>query len=146
MRRQRQIGIRDSKYTIELAVKLRNAAELMDANDFQYMNEKIIVCYPIGIHADSHQEKRDLLYICNKIIHAKKFRIDAVSSTKYNADFKWWSGDLTISGNYQGNKQPPWEFFFSINSWCEAAISFINSSESSLHSINARAEDSLLFR
>ena len=130
-----------SNYAIELAVKLRNSAELMEEKNISYENEETIACFNAGNQADGKSESHDLLYICNKIIHAKKFSIDTVSSSKYKADFKWWSGELTLSGTLPGKKQTPWEFFFSITSWCESAIKFINSCEKSLNLINEQSED-----
>lgn len=130
-----------SNYVIELAVKLRNAAELLQEKKVSYINDKNIICYGAGRQADGKKVEHDLFYICNKIIHAKKFRIDTVGSSKYTADFKWWNGDLTLAGTSAGKKQTPWEFFFSIQSWCESAIIFINSCEASLRSINKQSED-----
>jgi hypothetical protein len=130
-----------SNYAIELAVKLRNAAEMLQERGISYVNDKNIMCYGAGQHAFSKKKERDLFWVCNKIIHAKIFRIDTVGSRKYKGNFKWWGGDLTLAGTLMGKKQTPWEFFFSIQSWCESAIIFINSCEASLCSINEQSED-----
>jgi hypothetical protein len=130
-----------SNYAIELAVKLRNTAELLQENKIPYRCEKDIACSGAGRQASGEKEDHDFLYICNKIIHAKKFRIDTVGSKKYAAEFKWWSGDLTLAGTLSGKKQTQWEFFFSIQSWCESAVLFINSCEKYLSIINSHSED-----
>jgi len=131
-----------SNYAIELAVKLRNASELLQEGNIIFEKEKSIECYNVGNLAENFESKKhDFLYICDKIIHAKKFRIDTVGSKKYDADFKWWNGDLTLSGTAPGKKKLPWEFFFSIKIWCESAIVFLNSNEKHFKLINQQAED-----
>ncbi|MCF6264468.1 MAG: hypothetical protein L3J24_12890 [Xanthomonadales bacterium] len=134
-----------SNYAIELAVKLRNASELLQENKISYINDKNILCYGAGKQAGSENEEHDLFYICNKIIHAKKFRIDTVGSAKYKVNFMWWNGYLTLAGTMAGKQQTPWEFFFSIQSWCESAIIFINSCETSLSTINMQSEDRAVY-
>jgi len=133
-----------SDCSIELSVKLRNYAELMREKGISYDNKKMIICSNSGMQADRGSKSHDFLYICNKIIHAKEFRLDMVSSRKYEAAFEWWDGELTLSGSKHGGKK--WEFFFSITSWCESVMKFINSCESSLNLINKQSEDREIYR
>ena len=132
-----------SNSTLEIAVKLRNSAELLSENNLSFSNEKSIVCYSAGKLADGLKQDNDFIFLCNKIIHAKKFRVDSVGSTQYHKDLNWWDGLVTISGTLQGKRKKPWEFFFSITEWCDAALKYIDSIEENLLSIQANSEDQL---
>ena len=146
-----QVGYSNSEYwnlikliisnsTLEIAVKLRNSEDLLLENDLSYSNDKSIVCYNAGQLADGSKQCRNFRFLCNKIIHATKFRVDSVGSTQYHKDLNWWDGMVTISGTQRGE---PWEFFFCIIDWCDAALKYINSIEEQLLSIQANSEDQL---
>ncbi len=133
-----------SNYSLEIAVKLRNAVELLDSKGIKFELNNSIHIYNSGIKADGTKEQKDIRYICNKIIHAKSFQIDAVGSSQKHEKLLWWAGTLTLSGTEQGKSSKDWCFFFNILQWCEASLTFLAQIEISLQNIQLNSEDLIL--
>ena len=133
-----------SNYSLEIAVKLRNTVELLQSKGVSLALDDTIHTYNAGRHADGTMEKKDVRYICNKIIHAKSFYVDAVGSTQKHADLLWWAGTLTLSGTEQGKNGKEWCFFFNVIEWCEASLAFLVKIEASLQNIQLSSEDLIL--
>jgi hypothetical protein len=135
-----------SNYSLEIAVKLRNTLELLQFNGFVLKLEPIIHVYSVGALAKGAVKKNDLRYICNKIIHAKSFSVDAVGSANKHKDLIWWSGDLTLSGTEQGKNGEEWSFFFNVVEWCDALLSFLYEVEDKLTNIQINSQNLFLLR
>ena len=119
-----------SNSCLEIAVKTRNAAEVLSAKGVSYPRENKIDVYNSGVMADGVRKEKDFIFICNKIIHAKEFRLDRQGNIKIHRDLLWWNGIVTIEGTDQKKKQ--WSFFFIILKWCDAILDFLNSTEEGL--------------
>ncbi len=128
-----------SNSCLEIAVKSRNAAEALSAKGITYPRENKIYVYNSGLLADGSKKARDFVFICNKIIHAKEFRLDQSGNINSHKDLLWWSGMVTIEGTDQ--KKKPWCFFFIILKWCDAILEFLNAAEEQLKKIRSNPID-----
>ncbi len=133
-----------SNYSLEIAVKLRNAIELLESKDIIFTINKSINVYNSGVNADGTMNKKDIKYIFHKIIHAKSFQIDAVGSYQKHKDLLWWAGTLTLSGTEHGNATKAWCLFFDILEWCQASLEFLDQVEINLQNIQLNSEDLVL--
>lgn len=56
--------------------------------------------------------------------------MDFVGKENYHSDMVWWSGEITLSGKYNGEI---WEFFFSALDWSDQIMSFMKSAEEEIN-------------
>jgi len=133
-----------SNYSLEIAVKLRNAAELLESKGVSFTLNNAISIYNSGSKADGTRKEKDIKFICHKIIHAKSFFVDAVGSHEKHENLLWWAGTLTLSGTDQSGKE--WCFFFNVLEWCEASLSFLAEIENNLQNVQFNSDDLALRR
>jgi len=127
-----------SNRCLELSVLMRNSKELLDANGHNIKTHKILICADL---IDSKVISYDFVFIANKIIHAKSFQLTPVASIKYDESFEWWDGGIVISGTGQNKK--PWILSINVSDWLGNIESFLNSTETDLHTIQNASEDML---
>ncbi|WP_111639677.1 hypothetical protein [Marinomonas shanghaiensis] len=133
-----------SNYSLEIAVKLRNAIELLESNGISFTLDSSVHIYNSGIKADGTKEQKDIKYIFHKIIHAKSFQIDAIGSYRKHESLLWWAGTLTLSGTEHRKTDKAWCFFFNIFEWCQASLDFLAQVEVHLQKIQLNSEDLVL--
>lgn len=133
-----------SNYSLEIAVKLRNAIELLESNGISFTLKNSVHIYNSGIKSDGTKEQKDIKYIFHKIIHAKSFQIDAIGSYEKHESLLWWAGTLTLSGTEQGRAGKTWCFFFNILEWCQASLDFLAQVEVNLQNLQLNSEDLVL--
>lgn len=129
-----------SNYCIEIAVKLRAVEDTLKSNRVNIDPIKSINVYHLNVLPEIKNEKRDFRFICNKIIHASSFQVDAIGTVKHK-DLLWWSGTLALSGTENHNG---WRLFFNVLDWCEASLIFLDKIEDSLKVIQLNSEDLFL--
>ena len=127
-----------SNFSLEISVKIRNAMDLLLSNDCDLKLKDNIFIYPIKLPEKEQASYKNLRYICNKIIHANEFQIDASGSTEKHKKLIWWSGTLTISGR-ERNKD--WCFFLQFNQWCNACLEFLAEHEEQLEQLRLNSFD-----
>jgi len=128
-----------SNRCLEIAVKTRNAAEALRAKGIDYSTDKEVDVYNSGHLADGSKKAKDFIFICNKIIHAKEFRLDRQGHVARHKDLLWWGGMVTLEGTDQKNKE--WCFFFIILDWCDSVLKFLNATENKLMDIRMSSYD-----
>lgn len=132
-----------SNSVLEVSVKIRSAMDLLESKGVELDPKNSISVYPIRIPSKDLKSERNLRYICNKIIHANEFSIDASGSTELHERLLWWSGMVTVSGNQQGSNGKEWSFFLYLSQWSKACLEFLNEHEIKLAQIQNNSFDLL---
>lgn len=132
-----------SNNLIEISVKVRCLVDVLKSQGVNFPIEKSITICGAGKCADGEQKTKGFRFICNKIIHADSFNLDFIGRKSLPKDMVWWSGEVTVSGTYQGEK---WEFFFSILDWCDEVIAFLKVAEEEIDKTQASSRDLQLRR
>jgi len=115
-----------SNILIETSVKTRYLLDSLDKTTAKSTTNKTIKIHNSGAQSDGKNENVDFRFICNKIIHAKSFNIDLVGKHSLPEEMVWWSGEITIAGDFNGKS---WEFFFFALDWCDAVSEFLLAAE-----------------
>ena len=118
-----------SNSSLEISVKIRSAMDLLESQGVELDPKNSISVYPIRVPSKEQKLEKNLRYICNKIIHANEFSIDAIGSTELHEKLLWWSGMITISGKQQGSNGKEWCFFLHLSEWGKVCLEFLNEHE-----------------
>lgn len=115
-----------SNNLIEIAVKIRCLVDDLKSQNITVDVGNNIKIYNSGHCADGISKEKNFRFICNKIIHAEKFNLDFIGKKSYHPDMIWWSGEITLAGQYNSKK---WNFFFSVLDWSDQIMSFLKIAE-----------------
>ncbi|WP_282178287.1 hypothetical protein [Vibrio nereis] len=110
----------------------------MSSQGIKFPVEKSITTYGAGSCADGKKTTKGFRFICNKVIHANSFNLDFIGKISLPKEMVWWSGDVTVSGTYQGER---WEFFFSVLDWCDEVIEFLKVAEAQIDKTQGSSRD-----
>ena len=127
-----------SNSLIEVSVKMRCLVDDLKQKNILIEDGDKIKIYNSGRCADGNFKEKGFRFICNKIIHAESFNLDYIGKTTYHADMVWWSGEITLSGKYDGKN---WEFFFSVIHWLDQVMNFINRTEKEITRLQGDSRD-----
>lgn len=127
-----------SNNLIEMSVKVRCLVDALSSQGIIFPVEKSITTYGPGSCADVKKKTKGFRFVCNKIIHADGFNLDFIGRKSLPKEMVWWSGDVTVSGNYQGEKL---EFFFSILDWCDEIMEFLKMAETQIGKTQRNSRD-----
>ena len=132
-----------SNSTLEISVKIRSAMDLLESQGVAIDPKNCISVFPIRVPSDDQKLEKNLRYVCNKIIHANEFSIDAIGSTDLHEKLLWWSGMVTIAGKHQGSNGKEWCFFLYLSEWAKACLEFLSEHEIELAQIQINSFDLL---
>jgi hypothetical protein len=127
-----------SNNIIEIAVKIRCLVDDLKSQNITVDFGSEIKMYNTGRCADGKSKDRHFRFICNKVIHADKFNLDFIGSKAYHLNMVWWSGLITLSGEYNGKR---WEFFFSVLDWSDQIVHFLKSTEEEINKSQLNSRD-----
>ena len=127
-----------SNNLIEISAKVRCLVDALSSQGIKFPVEKSITTYGAGSCADGKKTTKGFRFICNKVIHANSFNLDFIGKKSLPKEMVWWSGDVTVSGTYQGER---WEFFFSVLDWCDEVIEFLKVAEAQIDKTQGSSRD-----
>ncbi|ELJ8546098.1 hypothetical protein ACN255_003661, partial [Vibrio cholerae] len=127
-----------SNHLIEISVKVRCLVDTLSSKGIIFPVEKSITTYGAGSCADGKKKTKGFRFICNKIIHADSFNLDFIGRMSLPNEMVWWSGEVTVSGCYQGEK---WEFFFSVLDWCDEVMEFLKMADVQIDETQGSSRD-----
>lgn len=118
-----------SSYTLECSIRLRVLLDVLngtpDAEKIEKLDEEARAGKVIGtiIEGDFDLTLRET---CNKIIHARKVIPTWSTDTTDGVIFKYWSGDLDLSGT-RGKKN--WRLLLHVSPWAKCVEEFLFEAE-----------------
>jgi len=118
-----------SNGVLELAIKIRNSYESLGLND----KHNILTCIE-----DNKVTRRDLIWVCNKIIHSKSFNLEPIGSHKDKEPLEWWNGDVRLTGAMNGKH---WDISINVSEWLKSCLFYLQSLEECLIDHREKSRD-----
>src|SRR5215208_3165373 len=116
-----------SSYMLECSIRIRvlldTVADKPEAKEIATIDATILSEVSIGQVTKGNFEL-SIRESCNEIIHAKKVAPIWATAIDNNIEFKYWSGDFSLSG-IKGNNE--WQLTLHVASWAKAVEEFLAS-------------------